>query len=604
MFLMILLIGGVVAFKLFNARYHLAGVMALIAAPVGAFMFPEKLHTLLPAWQYWTLEAVSWSIVLFLAYRYVLSPLGIWLKGVWLWIKGKQNFPWARSRRVANGSGGNTPYGASRSQYDISRARHSFKDVMGMEDLKKRLLDAHAAIKAEGKNGILLTGDPGNGKTFIAEALAGELGLPFMPITFGDVASKWVNQTTEQVVAAFDSAVAAAPCLMFLDELDSLLKDRNRASDGYAEQMQTTNAILTKLVDVRGSGVVIVAASNFPDMLDRAATREGRFDFKIEVPPPDYEARMGLLGAYLAKGLAYANGVRERIAKRWEGFSNVRIRTVVEFCSKEVKKQGRREVEFTDLAEALREVQGTAGVRLPEDTKPLDALSFPEREKAVLQGLAQRMIDIDEVERLGGTVPKGVLFFGPPGTGKTATAKGLAKSSGWAFLPTTGQELLGSPEKVDEILKKAADIRPCIVFIDEADDVLQDRAANPFSKASTNKLLAAMDGVTALPDIMFIAATNHPDVLDAAAVRGGRFSEKIEFRLPDDVTVQAFVAEWLHGKKDTPFGADFSVDLVAKRLSGVSLADAQERLQQAINHATPKLLKGGQVGLDDLEAVL
>lgn len=593
MFLIILIIGGYVAYRLFNSKYHLAGIFALIAAGAGAFAFPERLQARLPSWQYWTLDVTSWALVIFLIYYNIGAPL-------WLWKKGERRFPWLPQK--------NGPQDDHSHAFETSRPRYSFKDVMGMGDLKKRLREVVSTIKSEGKNGILLTGDPGNGKTFIVEALAGELKLPFLPITIADVESMWSGQRTERVTAAFRTAKRSAPCVMFLDEVDSLIPDRGTSAGigGGASQniVNTVNAILTEIVNLRGSGVIIVAASNFPDQLDRAATREGRFDFRIEVPPPDYDARVGLLGAYIDKELAYADGVRERVAKRWEGFSNVRIRTVVETCSKEVKKQGRRRVDFADMAEALREVQGSAGVRLPENTKSLDDLSFPEREKQRLLALVHRLINIDEVERLGGSVPKGVLFSGPPGTGKTATAKGLAKSSGWAFLPTTGQELLSSPEKVDEILKKAADIRPCIVFIDEADDVLQDRATNPFSKASTNKLLAAMDGVTALPDVMFIAATNHPDVLDAAAVRGGRFSEKIGFHLPDEDTIRSFVKDWMKSKSMTPFGPDFTPEAIARILNGQALADVQDRLQQAINNASGKVLEGGKVGIGDLIAAL
>lgn len=594
MFLVILIIGGYVVYRLFNAKYYLAGIFALMAAGAGAFAFPERLQARLPPWQYWTLEVASWALILFLVYYYIASPL-------WLWVKGERRFPWLpqKKSRPVNG-----PHDDHRHAFKISRARYTFKDVMGMEDLKRKLREAVSSIKSNGKNGILLTGDPGNGKTFIAEALAGELGLPYMPITYGDVASKWINQTTEQVVAAFDSALRAAPCVLFLDEIDSLIKDRNSTSGGSAEQMQTTNAILTKLVDLRGSGVIIVAASNYPDLLDQAATREGRFDFKIKVSPPDYEARFGLLGAFMEKGLTYADGVRERTAKRWEGFSLARIRSVVEVCSKEVKKQGRMLVELDDIRAALREVQGSAGEKLAENTQSVEELSFPEKEKRKLLTLAKRMVEIDEVERLGGTVPKGVLFFGPPGTGKTATAKGLAKSSGWAFLPTTGQELLYSVDKVAETLKKANDLRPCIVFIDEADDILQDRSFNPQSKASTNKLLAAMDGVGNHPDVMFVAATNHPEILDAAAVRGGRFSEWFEFGLPDLVTVQVFIAQWIASKRETPFSAGFTPETAAEILFGFSLADVQDRLQRAVNQSTDKLLSGGKVEIGDLEAVL
>lgn len=511
-----------------------------------------------------------------------------------------------RSDQVKAVAGGNAASGevasVQQTAYAAIRPRYAFKDVEGMAQLKTELLRAGES----NKNGILLSGDPGNGKTFFAEALAGELKLPFLAVTYGDVASKWINQTTEQVVKVFRDARAQAPCVLFLDEIDSLLVDREGAPGSSDETAKTVNTLLTEIVNLRDKGVLLVAATNFPDKLDRASIREGRFDFKVEVPPPDYEARVALLKRGIAKRVTIEPDVLARVAKRWEGFSVARLLSIADKANEIVRDGKLNSVSFELLMDALRKIQGTLGDRLPESAPSLSELTFDHAMMEKLENIAERMIQIDKLETFGGTVPRGVLFAGPPGTGKSLTAMALAKSTRWAFLSTSGQELLSSTEKIDSVLKKAADIRPCIVFIDEADDVLADRRMSPMSKATTNKLISAMDGAGGrLKDVVFIAATNAPDMIDEAALRGGRFTEKLEFLIPGTEAVQRFVSKWMAGCK-AKFGHDFTAEAAAEMMEGQSLANVGEMLQGAVNIAFGRIRSQGAatVGLDDLRKAI
>jgi transitional endoplasmic reticulum ATPase len=541
----------------------------------------------------WTWFAVS-MVVFVYSIRLLLKKIGLF------------NSRPTRTETTANYNGN-----LDLATYAPRKPSYTFRDVQGMSALKTQLLAAVEDNKTSGKNGILLSGDPGNGKTMIAEALAGELKWGFMPITIGDIESRWQGQGTEQLQAVFEAAAGNSPLVLFFDECDSMLRSRDKLMNGTnQEDLKKANTFLTGIVDIRRTKkTIVIAASNYPDQLDAAATRDGRFDFKINIPNPDKEAREGLLNKF-TQGLAFEEKVLERLVRRWEGFSVARIRSVAEKITKNANAQGMKEISMQKAMAALREIQGSMGGMVSEDTPTLrdGKLHFDQKQREGLLTLAMRMENIDEVERLGGQVPKGVLFYGPPGTGKTAVAKSLAKTSGWAFLATSGNELLNDNDAFSKLLKKARDLRPCIIFMDEADDVLGDRATNRYGTTVTNRILAEMDGVEQLHDVMFIAATNHPDKLDAAVIRGGRFGEHYEFKKPEDNTVLAMVQEWIHAKRDTtPFHDEFTPEAVAEVLHGLSPSDIKDRMQQAVNTGVGRILsKEGaeQIMLSDLHAVM
>lgn len=505
----------------------------------------------------------------------------------------------------------NNPAPAQQQRADLSTrdtealpAKLTFDDLAGQEELKTKLWDAAQSWnndgKKDGKNGIFLYGVPGTGKTAFAEALAGEVGLKIMKVNVGSMASRYINQTTEQLQDIIDSALRQAPCVLFLDEVEAIFPDRSRIERGDSEESKVVGSFLSSIEKLRAGKVLIVAATNYKDRVDAAVIREGRFDFHVEVTVPDFEARKGLVVNTLTKaGKTVEPAVLNRLARRWAGFNVPRIQ---EASRRAAGFAATNTVGMVDFMRGLRDVQGNkAGIS--ETALGLSDLYFDDELKVRLETLATTFAKSDEIEARGGAIPKGVAFYGPPGTGKSTMAQALAKASGWAFIATSGKEILSDSKKLQEIRRKASDLRPAIVFIDEADDILGDRQMSGV-KLHTNELLATIDGAgEPLHDVVWIIATNHVDSLDDAVIR--RFPTKIELPVPGLAALTRMVRDWATKHADKIHGEveEWSAQ-VALALEGLAPSVVKNILEAALNtEAATSVLRGDPMSIT-LEEVL
>ncbi|WP_321889609.1 AAA family ATPase [Paraburkholderia bannensis] len=471
-----------------------------------------------------------------------------------------------------------------------------------MEDTKRRLFRAGQDILQDPgdgpRNGILIHGAPGNGKSLFGESLAGELGIPFLSVAFGDMASKWINETPERLRGLFRTARRCAPCVLLIDEIDSFLKPRDGSGATHSMDRDVVNTLLKEIVELRSARVILIGITNYIEQLDVAAIRSGRFDFHIQVPAPDFEARRRLIWAPIVQRFgreAIDAQVVNELARRWEGFSAARLAALTPQL-REMQRDGvfDRTVTFDLAMRAMRLIQGQRGSSLPKHVVPIEQLVLPKTSRKMLNELASRLAHIYEFTVMGGTLPPATLFYGPPGTGKSMAVMSLAKASGFAFFTRTGTDLISRPDEWEKLVRLAHDQRPAIVFIDEADSILADRRHSSTS-ALTNQLLATIDGTgEKVQDVIYIAATNHPDILDPAALRGGRFAMKIRFDVPDAEAMRAWIKSTLDDRQmRLDFELEDGVEEVATQLlAGHPIADARALLEEAINICAMRHLRG------------
>lgn len=475
--------------------------------------------------------------------------------------------------------------------YKAVKAKYTFNDVRGMVELKAKLRgigDELLNNKVGGntaRNGILLHGEPGNGKSFIGEAFAGELNLPVIYADFSDMVSKWVDASTEQINLVFNDAIKQAPCCLIFNEIDNLLPDRSKVANADSESSRRTNTMLTLLEKVRQHKVLVIGTTNNLDQLDSAGKREGRFDWKVEIFTPDSSARKEFL--IDAFGNAISEESVEYGARHWSGFSVSRIRAIIRELQSSVKGN---EITIADLKSALRNVQGSLGYKF-EGVSNIDSLDINDTTKSRLNELVERFRSSEEYELNGGSLPSGIIFSGPAGTGKTVVARALAHAAGWAFVPTTGPDLMVDGE-IDAVVRKASDSRPCVVFIDEADNICANReGASPYYTKYTNKLLTAIEGVEgAIADVIWVVATNHPETMDPAILR--RLQIKIPFGSLGSSELVRFVEKWKASLKLT---CDLSNDEIASLLSGHTISVADVVLGESVNNAITRW-RNGRVG--------
>jgi len=447
---------------------------------------------------------------------------------------------------------------------DIGGLGEEIKKIREMVELPLKHPEIFEQLGIEAPKGVLLHGAPGTGKTLLAKAVANETNSHFILINGPELISKFYGQSEENIRKKFEEAEKNSPSIIFLDEIDSLAPRREEVR-GEVER-RVVAQLLANMDGLKSRGkVVVIAATNIPNVLDPALRRPGRFDREIEIGVPNKEGRLNILKIH-TRNMPLAKDVSlSQIANITYGFvgadlaalaresAMIVLRRILpdlklkeeEAISKEVLEKLR--VTRNDFKEALKVVRPSAMrevlVEVPT-VKWTEIGGLEEVKQQLKEAVEWPLNNPNSFKRLGVRAPRGILLYGAPGTGKTLLAKAVATESKANFILVKGPELLskwvGESEKaVREVFKKARQTSPTIIFFDEIDSLTPRRGISSDSHTServVNQLLTEMDGLENLNDVVIIAATNRPDMIDAALLRPGRFDRIILTPAPDEKT--------------------------------------------------------------------
>jgi len=422
-----------------------------------------------------------------------------------------------------------------------------FSKVGGMNALKeqvRRVIEVVHTRRDEAaqygivRNGLLLYGPPGCGKTFFAEAMAGEFGLEFIRVDLTSAISRVLGGAPEQLDKVFADAKRRAPCLLFFDEFDAIAPKRDQTPSNHEQQM--VNALLQQIDEIRKvPGVVLAAATNRLRQLDPAAIREGRFDYKVKIYRPDFDARRAILEALLTDRPHDDTVDTNALAHATDGFSAAQVRSVVDGAAMGAM-EAQAPISHGHLESALRE--RLQALRYAGPHLEWADLILPTGIKRKLQFIERFLENPELVGKLGIEPPTGLLLHGPPGTGKTTIARVLASQTDASFLAVNAADVFSkwfgeSEHRVRELFERARDNVPAIVFIDEIDAILGSRSGGDdggtrASNSVVNTFLSEMDGIAGNRRVFIIGATNRPELVDEAVLRPGRLSEIVEIGLP------------------------------------------------------------------------
>lgn len=546
---------------------------------------------------------------------------------------------------------------------DIGGLERELEQVREMIELPMRHPELFQQLGIDPPKGVLLHGPPGTGKTLMAKAVANEIDAFFTTISGPEIMSKFYGESEEQLREIFEEAEENSPAIVFIDEIDSIAPKRGETSGDVERRIVAQLLSLMDGLQERGD-VVVIGATNRVDSIDPALRRGGRFDREIEIGIPDQTGREQILQVH-TRGMPLADDIDiERYARRTHGFVGAdiealtkeaamsslrRLRPELDLESDEIDGDVLRAIEVTkaDFKKALTEITPSAlrevFVEVPNIT--WDDVGGLEETKSQLHEMVQWPLDWPEVfETLDMKAPKGLLMYGPPGTGKTLLAKAVANESESNFISVKGPELLnkyvGESEKgIREVFKKARANAPTIIFFDEIDAIAGERGGSSSDSGVTERvvsqLLTELDGLESLEDVVVIATTNRPDLIDSALLRPGRLDRRLHVPVPDEEARTAIFGvhtqnkpladdvdlEWLAGETDGYVGADIealcreaamvasrdvigdeSPDGVSNRLGSVELT--REHFSDALSEMSPSVTKAMRDHYDGIESEL
>ncbi|WP_406660718.1 CDC48 family AAA ATPase [Methanolobus sp. ZRKC3] len=502
---------------------------------------------------------------------------------------------------------------------DIGGLKRELGLVREMIELPLKHPELFQKLAVDPPKGVLLYGPPGTGKTMIARAVASESDANFISVSGPEIVSKYYGESEQKLREIFEEAEKDSPSIIFIDEVDSIAPKRDEV---VGEMERRIVAQLLSLMDGLASRgrVVVIAATNRPNSIDEALRRGGRFDREIEVGIPDCGGRLQILYVH-TRGMPLEEGLDlQEIADVTHGFVGADLSSLckeaamhalrrmlpelhMDDVEDEIPAEFMEKLEVTrrDFDDALKNIEPSAmrEVFVEVPRVKWDEIGGLGKAKQELIEAVEWPLKYPELfEAVATKPPRGIMLFGPPGTGKTMLVKAVATESAANFISIKGPELfsryVGESERaVRETFRKAKQAAPTVIFFDEIDSMASERGSSVDAHTTervVSQILTEIDGVEELKDVVIIAATNRPDIVDPALLRPGRFDRLIYVRPPDK---ESRVLIFNIHLKDKPLADDIDVQELAEMTEGYVGADIGSICREATMLALREIVTPG-----------
>ncbi|MCL6741332.1 CDC48 family AAA ATPase [Sphingomonas sp. RB56-2] len=512
---------------------------------------------------------------------------------------------------------------------DLGGMIDTIDQLREMVELPLRHPELFQRLGVDPPKGVLLHGPPGTGKTLLARAVANESDAQFFHIAGPEIMGSAYGESEKKLRELFEQASQNAPSIIFIDEIDSIAPKRDQVS-GEAEKRLVAQ-LLTLLDGIEPrQNLVVIAATNRPEAIDEALRRPGRFDREIVVGVPDERGRREILGIH-TRGMPLSESVNlDELARRTYGFVGADLAALTREAALETVRRilpklnlseqtiptevlDSLSVEPHDFDNALKRVQPSAMrevmVQVPnigwDDVGGLD-----EARDKLREGVELPLKHPEAFKRLGIRPAKGFLLYGPPGTGKTMLAKAAARESEANFIATKSSDLLSkwygeSEQQIARLFARARQVAPTVIFIDELDSLVPARGGGlgepQVTERVVNTILAEMDGLEELNNVVLIGATNRPNLIDPALLRPGRLDELIYVGTPDTAGRRRILA--IH-TKGMPLDKNVDLESLAQRTERFTGADLEDLVRRAGLTALRRGLDSAKVTMADFETAL
>jgi len=499
---------------------------------------------------------------------------------------------------------------------DIGGLSEEIKKIREMVEIPMKHPEIFEKLGIEPPKGVLLHGPPGTGKTLLAKAVATESEANFVLLNGPEIMSKFYGESEKKIRDIFDEAQKTAPAIIFIDEIDAIAPKREDVN-GEVER-RVVSQILTMMDGLKSRGkVIVIGATNRLGAIDPALRRPGRFDREVEIGVPDKKGREQVLKIH-TRGMPLAKDVDiQKLTSLTHGFVGADLESLTKEAAMnilrqflpELKLEGEEEIpkeilekliiKQSDFMDALKVVRPSAMREVLVESPNVgweDVGGLEKTKQELKEAVEWPMKHPESFKRMGIRPSRGLLLYGPPGTGKTLLAKAVATESEANFIQVKGPSLLSmwvgkSEEGIRKIFERARQVAPCIIFFDEFDSIAGKRGqeqGNKVTERVLNQLLAEIDGLEDLNDVLIIAATNRPDMLDPAIMRPGRFDKILLVNAPGEEGRKRIIG--IHTKK-MPLGKNgikFNeeereklIAKIAKRTEGHTGADIESLMRES-----------------------